>query len=254
MVLAVGALLLLPIPHDYFTQQVGRDKFAHLRVGSNPAALISWPLLWFHHFAGPVLAVACVVGAVLAWRKSVNKPDILALAAWTVIPMAALTVINKRDDFYLASVVPATYVLAGLGFAALKGKARNVTAVVMMGALAGYWVWCVTTPASRERSGRVRQSLRRQTRSFSLLALRTVFLSATGNRPVDRRALLREGPPGRHSRGHALRRRRSVRPVGGRSFHADRRRAQGTAARAETVFGHALPRRKQSGTHAASRH
>ncbi|MDP8224089.1 MAG: hypothetical protein P9L99_12075 [Candidatus Lernaella stagnicola] len=125
---ALGLVLLIPLLHprfaglqaDYFTHELGGT--GSVEGGFSPAALLGYPSIWALLQVGPVIALACLAATGVALRRKEARRVAVPLI-WLFGTMLALSVLPKRNEYYLLGAVPASYVLAATVAARLPRRA-----------------------------------------------------------------------------------------------------------------------------------
>ena len=112
-----------------------QSEAAHLpqypSIIENPAGLLGYPVAWFLLLAGPVLALASFAAmALFAYKKKFRV--IVPTMCWLFIPMIALSILEKRNAYYLFSALPATYVLAGLCISKIRPRILAICLALIM--------------------------------------------------------------------------------------------------------------------------
>lgn len=147
LALAAGLLVLWPQFSqfgygDYYSGELSKSTYVSL--GKDPLVVLAYPTTWFRMLVGPALAMACLLSFIVAWRAK-KLGEALVAGGWLFLPMIFLTLISKRQDFYLFYAVPGSFALAALGLAALPEKwIRPGITVLLAAFMINYWVALLT--------------------------------------------------------------------------------------------------------------
>jgi hypothetical protein len=197
LALAIGTAAAWPIETASIARDAAKTDWGRLSICQQPTAVFSWPAVWFYHFVGPVMGVVALGCLPLLGRKK-TRGELLFLLGWLVVPMAVMTAISKRHDFYLVTVVPATYALIAVGLAAInRPRIRLVVSLAVVLALFVGWIDLAQREPNRTVTKRLSAWFANEPQPF-LFSPRTV--SPSGYEAVAR-ALAARLP---HERAQAL--------------------------------------------------
>jgi hypothetical protein len=126
----------------YFAAQNYRPLLLGKSLWNAPAALWQTPAVWLHSFLRPVMGLVLAPAAFWAWRYSRRHDLLMFLGGCILLPTLSLVLINKRQEFYLATAVPSAYVLIAVGLAEAARRRRRVAIVsLLLLAVGGGWFW-----------------------------------------------------------------------------------------------------------------
>jgi len=127
------------------------ERFAHLSVFSNPKALWSGLALWHRSMAGPALSILTLVGVAAGiWGRKTR--ELIPLAGWLFLSIALFTFLPKRNDFYLVTAIPATYLIITVGLAGIpRPKVRAVAFILSFWILGHSWFGWIDSEEKGEK-------------------------------------------------------------------------------------------------------
>ncbi len=144
IVMGIFAAWMLVRTVDYggLVDSAMSQRFSHLSFFSNPKTILSGPAIWRRSMAGPALAATAVIALIIALAGK-KRREMIPAAGWLFVPMIFFSLLPKRNDFYLITAVPATYVIIATGLAELKFTKIKAVAMVAAFALMGnsWFAW-----------------------------------------------------------------------------------------------------------------
>ena len=146
IVIVAGYLSLPPASGAaYYQTELANAKY--VSIWQDPWSLFSYFKLWFRFMAGPALGAAALISLVVCARYKKGAAAVAGL--WFFLPLLVLSLISKRQDWYLFYAAPGSYVLAAVGVMALPQKRFRIGAAIALTALAFFaWVqaWRTVDP------------------------------------------------------------------------------------------------------------
>ncbi len=137
ILLAAWLVIRLNTNTEYYTAEASAEAYAGAGRVLHPWFLTTYLRHLATSSAGPLLGVATVLGlAGFVWRGR-GRTELLL---WGLLPLAALTLIAKKNWYYVAVIFPVMPLLAALGLRALPWRAARVGAGLAL-VLAAGWGW-----------------------------------------------------------------------------------------------------------------
>ncbi len=137
--LALGGWVLIVhrLELSYYVSETSADQYRQAIPPWRPQALTAYLRLLWRDNQGPWLSLAGVVGTALYIRRGKARTELLA---WLLIPLLALSLIAKKNSYYLAVIYPVLPLVTALGLASLRRRWLSLgsMAVVLAGA---WWSW-----------------------------------------------------------------------------------------------------------------
>jgi len=128
----------------YYMEQMHDEHYTGILA--EPIGLLAYARVWFSFLVTPALAIFAVAALPVTWFLKKLR-DWLTVATWLLIPMLGMSLIAKRQEYYLLAAVPATFVLIALGLAALPRKKWQPAAAVICGLICLFgWIRLAALP------------------------------------------------------------------------------------------------------------
>jgi hypothetical protein len=136
--LAAWVVIRLNTDPSYYTSEANAETYAGAGRVLHPLFLTTYLRHIATSSAGPLLTVATVLGlAGFVWRGRARAELLL----WGLLPLAALTLIAKKNWYYIAVIFPVLPLLAALGLRAIPWKGARVGAGLALVMTAGWGWW-----------------------------------------------------------------------------------------------------------------
>ncbi|MDP8254950.1 MAG: hypothetical protein P9M14_04315 [Candidatus Alcyoniella australis] len=139
--LLLGPVLIPGLQIHYLFGQAQGEQYPGLL--ENPLGALAPAVVWAWFQVGLPIALVAVVSAAALLAKRQWRTALVALA-WLGVPLLLLSLMTKRRDNYLISMLPATYVLVGLGIGLLGRRAQFAGLAALIAAAGGLWAWQVS--------------------------------------------------------------------------------------------------------------
>lgn len=117
------------MPLEYIFLEMGNEGYHIGPALWHPTALLAYPrwLVWYG--LEPLLAIPILLGLALFCWHGRGRSELLG---WVVVPLVALSLLHKKNPYYIAGIYPALALVAALGFASLPPRWQNARRTLMV--------------------------------------------------------------------------------------------------------------------------
>ncbi|MDP8256929.1 MAG: glycosyltransferase family 39 protein [Candidatus Alcyoniella australis] len=133
--------------NPYYLQEATDVGGAHfISIAQRPlAALGFYPYTLLTNVAGPMIAIAALIGLVLLFAR--RSPSRWLAALWLIVPMLLLSLIGKKEQPYLVAALPGALLAAAAWSALATQRSRASIGAGLVLLSAGWIVLTSITPA-----------------------------------------------------------------------------------------------------------
>jgi len=138
-VLAAGTWLLVVqrLELSYYVDETMAEQYGQALDPKSPQALLGYLRFLWRDAMGPVLCIAAFTGAALYARYGTARAELLG---WLLLPLLGLSIIAKKNSYYLAVIYPVIPLVTALGLARIPWRWLRIPAMLLVLATA-WWSW-----------------------------------------------------------------------------------------------------------------